>query len=577
MLFSKLSRKAVGALILTFGWSVSIDGAASQERPSDAFRASAASLLPNFLRVNASFTGCNAKEKVGFAFIVGESDDKLFLAVPNHVIFCQAFKPPVAEAIQLGGYSSDGKPFNFGRADSVALPAAQANTSEDIAFLSVTKPQAWITRHPLMADAADIVNGTAVTLLGYLERPIISQRLGIVVDACDTTTTIKACGVLIEQLSTRVGTSGAVIFTERGNVVGLSILGEQSDETLALRLDQVRAIAEKAGVPWNVFTNAEELKLGERLGRAINVGDRETFKAVMAKRINLDRAYVFNNENSPYPPLAVAGWANQIDMAVTMIRAGARAHYGPAIAAVITAKRYDALRIMLAAGMGTACPFNTALSKGDETSIRMILEANSPELITGNCGGLAPVNAAIKAGNEVVAAALFKLGAVGQGGEGNPLVSAILKGQSSMVEKLLNSGASTGLNGDGVTDSPLHAAAFAGNSQLVTRLLAMGVPVDLRKVDAWSNGPTPFEAAIFGGSFSVARQLVSQGASPLGYRAGRERIFSDLTRYSLTEVQQQQAKELVKELATDYCRKLRESLFSEAREFRIQRRNCDNL
>ncbi|XUJ32248.1 hypothetical protein ACQ5SK_26800 [Bradyrhizobium japonicum] len=136
-------------------------------------------------------------------------------------------------------------------------------------------------------------------------------------------------------------------------------------------------------MPWNIYTDAEELKFGERLGRAINGGDREKFKAVVAKRINLDRSYKFNDENSPYPPLAVAGWANQIDMAVTLIKSGARAHYGPAIGAAMAAQRYDALKIMLDAGMGTACPFNTALSKGDETSIRMILAANSRELRNG--------------------------------------------------------------------------------------------------------------------------------------------------------------------------------------------------
>ncbi|GAA0002615.1 hypothetical protein BRDID11002_26160 [Bradyrhizobium diazoefficiens] len=76
MLLSELLREAViVALVLAISWSASVGGAASQERPSDTFRASAVSLLASFLRVNASFKGCNAKE--GFAFIVGENDDKL--------------------------------------------------------------------------------------------------------------------------------------------------------------------------------------------------------------------------------------------------------------------------------------------------------------------------------------------------------------------------------------------------------------------------------------------------------------------------------------------------------------------
>jgi hypothetical protein len=339
-----------------------------------------------------------------------------------------------------------------------------------------------------MADAAELANGTAVTFLGYLQRPIIPQQLGVVVDVCDTAYTTKACGILVERLATQVGTSGAVVFNEQGHVVGLNILGERDESlALALRLDEIRRIAEKAGVPWNIYTDAEELKFGERLGRAINGGDREKFKAVVAKRINLDRSYKFNDENSPYPPLAVAGWANQIDMAVTLIKSGARAHYGPAIGAAMAAQRYDALKIMLDAGMGTACPFNTALSKGDETSIRMIL------------------------------------------------------------------------------------------AELVGRLLAMGVPVDLRDYQGGLYGPTPFEAAIFGGNFQIARLLAKRGGSPLGYRNGKERIFSDLIFYKLTDVQQQQARRVVIELATDYCSKLKETQFSEARDFRIQRRNCENL
>lgn len=577
MLLSELLREAViVALVLAISWSASVGGAASQERPSDTFRASAVSLLASFLRVNASFKGCNAKE--GFAFIVGENDDKLFLAVPDHVIHCRVFTPPVAEVVQLGGYSSDGKPFSFGRADPIALPAAGTSGSEDIAFLSVPKPQTWTTKHTLMADAAELANGTAVTFLGYLQRPIIPQQLGVVVDVCDTAYTTKACGILVERLATQVGTSGAVVFNEQGHVVGLNILGERDESlALALRLDEIRRIAEKAGVPWNIYTDAEELKFGERLGRAINGGDREKFKAVVAKRINLDRSYKFNDENSPCPPLAVAGWANQIDMAVTLIKSGARAHYGPAIGAAMAAQRYDALKIMLDAGMGTACPFNTALSKGDETSIRMILAANSRELVTGNCGGLTPVNAAIKAGREDVAAALFELRPAGLGDEDQLLVSAILKGQSSMVEKLLNTGAGKGLVGDNVTGSPLHAAAFVGNSELVERLLAMGVPVDLRDYQGGLYGPTPFEAAIFGGNFQIARLLAKRGGSPLGYRNGKERIFSDLIFYKLTDVQQQQARRVVIELATDYCSKLKETQFSEARDFRIQRRNCENL
>ncbi|MGY3692213.1 ankyrin repeat protein [Bradyrhizobium sp. USDA 3240] len=577
MLLSELLRqRVIVALVLAASWSASCDRAAAQERPSDTFRASAASLLPSFIQVNASFASCGGKK--GFAFVIGESDDKVFLAVPDHVIHCQVFTPPIAEAVQLGGYSSDGRSFRLGRADPIALPAADNADAEDIAFLSVSKPQTWTTKHTLMADAAELTNGTAVTFLGYLERPIIPQQLGVVVDACDTAYTTKVCGVLVERLPTQVGTSGAVVFNEQGHVVGLNILGERDQSlAVALRLDEIRRIAEKARVPWNVYTDAEELKFGERLGRAINTGDRETFKAVVAKRINLDRSYKFNDQNSPYPPLAVAGWANQIDMAVTLIKSGARAHYGPAIGAAMAARRYDALKVMLDAGMGTACPFNSALSNGDQTSIKMMLAANSPELVTGNCEGLTPANAAIKAGREDVAASLFKLRPASLGDEDKLLVSAILKGQSSMVEKLLSSGAGKGLVGNDATGSPLHAAAFVGNSQLVERLLAMGVPVDLRDDQGGLYGPTPFESAIFGGNFQIARLLAKRGGSPLGYRFGKERIFNDLILYRLTDAQQQQAKSLVIELATDYCSKLRQNQFSQARDFQIQQRNCGNL
>ncbi|GAA0002617.1 hypothetical protein BRDID11002_26180 [Bradyrhizobium diazoefficiens] len=227
----------------------------------------------------------------------------------------------------------------------------------------------------------------------------------------------------------------------------------------------------------------------------------------MAKRINLDRSYKFNDENSPYPPLAVAGWANQIDMAVTLIKSGARAHYGPAIGAAMAAQRYDALKIMLDAGMGTACPFNTALSKGDETSIRMILAANSRELVTGNCGGAYASECSDQGWKRGRRSSLVRVKASRPRRRGTKLlVSAILKGQSSMVEKLLNTGAGKGLVGDNVTGSPLHAAAFVGNSELVERLLAMGVPVDLRDYQGGLYGPTPFEAAIFGGNFQIARR-----------------------------------------------------------------------
>ena len=98
-----------------------------------------------------------------------------------------------------------------------------------------------------------------------------------------------------------------------------------------------------------------------------------------------------------------------------------------------------------------------------------------------------------------------------------------------------------------MTGSPLHAAAVVGNLQLVERLLAMGVPVDFRNYQGGLYGPTPFEAAIFGGNFRIARLLVSRGGSPLGYRYGKERIFSDLIMYHLTDAQQQQAKNLVKD------------------------------
>jgi hypothetical protein len=82
VLLNKLLRGAVTvALVFAISWSVSGGGAAAQERPSDAFKASTTSLLPSFFRVNASFTSCNKREKVGFAFVVGEGDDKLFLAV----------------------------------------------------------------------------------------------------------------------------------------------------------------------------------------------------------------------------------------------------------------------------------------------------------------------------------------------------------------------------------------------------------------------------------------------------------------------------------------------------------------
>ncbi len=156
-----------------------------------------------------------------------------------------------------------------------------------------------------------------------------------------------------------------------------------------------------------------------------------------------------------------------------------------------------------------ATPINEAAYRGKTQIVRYLLQF-SPNLKVADKRGYAPVQNAIRVGNQDAALLLLEAQATDQEGPkslGKLMSDAITKDESAVIEALLRRGANANdLLPSGAT--PLDAAASSTALKTVQALLRRGA--DPNKTGR--NGTSPLEDASVRGLQSIAEALLDHGA-----------------------------------------------------------------
>ena len=94
--------------------------------------------------------------------------------------------------------------------------------------------------------------------------------------------------------------------------------------------------------------------------------------------------------------------------------------------------------------------------------------------------------------------------------QASDLLTAIDKGQSDVVQELLDSGIDPNIDAGPGGEYPLHLAALKGNKEIVQMLLDNGATIDLRATN--KDEATPLAWAAFLGQKDVVSLLIEAGA-----------------------------------------------------------------
>ncbi|AUM12906.1 hypothetical protein Kalk_10940 [Ketobacter alkanivorans] len=211
-------------------------------------------LQPNVAAVTAKIG--NRVEK-GFAIVIGENKDKYYFATANHVVRGKTSREKT-ESISV----------QFHLAEALKFDADLHSVSDrkyDIAFFTVKKHQQAIRlsahndRPPMVlfrwdsmgSPNSDLV-GRTVSSIGKLGKwEVISKQARIERQ--------ESPYLYIKNLNVDKGSSGSPLLDENG-FIGL-LTDHDADSTKAISLTQVKALAQKHGIPWNLSERATETDL----------------------------------------------------------------------------------------------------------------------------------------------------------------------------------------------------------------------------------------------------------------------------------------------------------------------------
>lgn len=555
----------------------------------------AKSVIPFLVRVQATFANCQSKGvESGWGLVVGEDSSQLYLAAPRHLFFSRTELKCGASSVALSLWQSSQRKWDMNfQSSSVPVPADLRDV--DISFLRLPRPQGWQTSPPKMAEIASIARGIQITFLGYKSRASVPFTAGRILETCDPIGGTNLCSLVVDGLSTAPGDSGAPLLTTAG-VAGL-VLSEGQTLT-GLRVDAMKQIAARAGVPWTLFTAEEVNNLGDALNKAILARDGALAGQLLDRRFNPDGPFNAGADRYPETPVSLATRSGLTNIASRLISSGVQ---DTRMAAAVAAS--DGNTAVIADLISNQRTLGCALAVSmqnmrEDLANQIVTKASASQFgLEEPCMDRTPLHWATFRGYDTVANKLLDLGASPNKGhvdriffKGYPLTNAILRQNWPLVNRLIGGGASANVvefpdeprDFGGVPSmtifGPLHAAALVGNIELIDRLVARGADPDVHSTVSQGStvdGGSPFEAALISGKIAAARHLRDRyGVSPLGYRY-KDRLIREIRENRRLDASTRlQVEAYVGAEAKVYCQSLRKESFARLGDYYNQEAKC---
>jgi ankyrin repeat protein len=555
----------------------------------------ARSVTPFLTRVQVGFSNCqgnNAEE--GWGLVVGEDSSQVYVAAPRHLFSARTDPKCGPSQVTLLFWQSSQRKWNVNYQKS-KLTLPEEFLEADIAFLKVPRPQGWRTAPPNMAPSSTAAKGTPITYLGYKGRPSIPFDAGRVLETCDSIGSTGLCSLVVEGISTAPGDSGAPLLISAG-VFGI-VLSEGQTLT-GIRVDAIRKIASQLGVPWTLFTNAEEGALGTALNKAIQGHDSALASQMLDRRFNPDEKFWAGADRYPETPVSFATRSGLTTIVRRLISSGV---INTEMAAAVAAANGNSTVItdLISNQRALGCALAVAM-QNNRLDIATLIVSRASKALFGldePCMNMTPLHWATYRGYDAIANKLLDLGADPNKGhvdreffKGYPLTNAILRQNWPLVNRLLGAGARAdvveypneprdfGVITPMTIFGPLHAAAEVGNVQLLDRLVEGGADPDVHITISQGSaveGGSPFEVALLSGNIAVARHLRERyRVSPLGYRYKDTLVREIRERGKLDASLRLDAEKYVVAEAKSYCQSLQKNNFKLPADFYNQEAKC---
>jgi len=196
----------------------------------------AVKLKKNVVRITVTQ---NSGQVTGFGFVVGERDNKLYVATAKHVILGKDSPDMEIKKIEAEFFEEQGKRFR-------ALHLDIEKKGIDLALLEVPKP---FPGYEWEKDVFcfDYGEDDEVWFVGRENEWWVPSRklTGSInrIDSVDAT-------IRTDIISVRPGTSGAPLLTKNG-IVGMIVEDGNSMEAFAVQIDKIRQLVQGWNYPWN--------------------------------------------------------------------------------------------------------------------------------------------------------------------------------------------------------------------------------------------------------------------------------------------------------------------------------------
>lgn len=229
-----------GLFLITVAWPVS--GTAEQSAEGGELTRA---LRANVVAIRA--TWADGSQHDGFGFMVGVRGNETYIATADHVVrdnSPSSMPDRVAQKIEIETFERRGRTF-----EAVLLGTHEA--SIDLAVITAELPSDISWRKDALASEPDeLTYGAEVWFVGRDKRWYVPGRPGVI-NRIDR----LRHKIIVDDLSVRAGTSGAILVAEDG-IVGM-IVRDDAAESRATLIDVIETAFRDWGHPWDLLPIVE--------------------------------------------------------------------------------------------------------------------------------------------------------------------------------------------------------------------------------------------------------------------------------------------------------------------------------